>query len=267
VYRVKGEALIPPGGSRTCRFSLRVAPAGASLGDIARRPVREIRRGVSDEAEVARSPADRFDLPGQPATGWPTNPRGWLNEKTLDVTTDAGRAVFKKKLMEFADRSVKVLKDVGAQGAIVWDIEGDEMPHAITYIGDPRVLPEMAPEMNAVADEFFQRFRDAGLRTGICIRPSRVVPDPGGKHRYTHRNMGLDHVQEMSEKIALAQKRWGCTLFYMDTKFHLGVELRPEAGQLDVAGRDHPRAAGEASGCADRAGVPEPGLLGVRQRV
>jgi len=97
---------------------------------------------------------------------------------------------------------------------IVWDIEGDQMPHAITYLGDPRVLPQEAPEMDAVADEFFRKFRDAGLRTGICIRPSKVIPD--GKGGWMHQQVD-DPVGDLADKIAYAKRRWGCTIFYMDT--------------------------------------------------
>jgi hypothetical protein len=116
--------------------------------------------------------------------------------------------------MAFTDRSIAELKDVGAQGMIVWDIEGEEMPHAISYLGDPRILPRAAPEMDAVADEFFQRFRKAGLKVGVCVRPSRIISNTKGG--WAHVQVA-DAVAEISEKIDYAQKRWGTTLFYLDT--------------------------------------------------
>jgi hypothetical protein len=150
----------------------------------------------------------------QSDTKWPTNPRGWFSDEKVDVTTVAGRQVFAKRLMTYADQSIAELKDVGAQGMVVWDVEGQEMPHAISYLGDPRVLPRAAPEMDVLADEFFARFRKAGLKVGVCIRPSRIVPN--GKGGWKH--VQVDNpVGEMSEKIAYAQKRWGCTIFYLDT--------------------------------------------------
>ena len=93
------------------------------------------------------------------------NPRGWfLDPKGVDVTTPAGRAAFKERVLQYADGSVALLKKMGAQGSIVWDLEGQEYPHATSYLGDPRSLPE---EMDAVADEFFARLRSDGLRTGV----------------------------------------------------------------------------------------------------
>ncbi len=97
---------------------------------------------------------------------------------------------------------------------ILWDPEGQEMPHAISYLGDPRIVPQAAPEMDAVADEFFQKFRAAGLKVGVCIRPSRIVSN--GKGGWAHVQVE-DHVAEMADKIAYAKRRWGCTIFYMDT--------------------------------------------------
>jgi len=150
----------------------------------------------------------------QPAMHWPTNPRGWFSDEKVDVTTPRGRRAFHDRLMKFADNCVTAIKKCGGQGMICWDIEGEQMPHAITYLGDPRVLPMEAPEMDAAADDFFKKFRDAGLKTGVCIRPSRVIPD--GEGGWKHRQV-RDCVAEMSDKIAYAKKRWGCTIFYMDT--------------------------------------------------
>ena len=147
-------------------------------------------------------------------TKWKTNPRGWFNDEKIDVTTDDGRKAFRERALKFADGCVSEVKKTGGQGVIVWDIEGDQMPHAITYLGDPRVLPQEAPEMDAVADEFFKKFLDAGLKTGVCIRPSKVIPD--GKGGWKHQQIA-DHVADMADKIAYAKKRWGCTIFYMDT--------------------------------------------------
>jgi HEAT repeat protein len=147
-------------------------------------------------------------------TGWKTNPRGYLNEPSIDVTNEIGREAFATRMIAFAERAVQVTKAAGGQGVLVWDIEGGEMPHAITYLGDPRVLPEAAPEMDAIADEFFEIFWEAGLKSGICIRPSKVVQRPDG--RWAHRQVD-DPVAEMSDKIRYAKERWGCEIFYIDT--------------------------------------------------
>lgn len=154
---------------------------------------------------------------------WPKNPRGYFNDPNLDVNTAEGKAELRRRMMALADSTIARVKDVGGQGIIVWDIEGDEMPHAVTYLGDPRILPRVAPEMDAIADEFFAKFREAGIATGICIRPSSIVFKDEGEYpwikgKYGHTD-GPDPVGVLAEKIAYAKKRWGCSIFYMDTNF------------------------------------------------
>ncbi len=104
---------------------------------------------------------------------------------------------------------------------IVWDVEGEEYP-PLVFVGDPRKLPQLAPEMDAIADEVFKVFSDAGLRTGICIRPSRIVRQQATTP-WRHDFMGFDPVAEMAGKIAYAKRRWGCTLFYVDTNVTLAL--------------------------------------------
>jgi hypothetical protein len=65
-----------------------------------------------------------------------------------------------------------------------------------------------------VSDEFFKVFTDAGLRTGVCIRPTEIQVN-GQKLR--HKGMGNDWIELLCSKIAYAKKRWGCTLFYIDS--------------------------------------------------
>jgi len=170
-----------------------------------------------------------------------TNPRGFFSDKTIDVFSPEGKEKFKKRAIEYAKRSVEILKSIDAQGMIVWDIEGEENPHPITYIGDPRMTRILAPEMDEIADEFFKIFRDAGLRTGVCIRPTQVYFDEKdkkwkhgtGSHGPMRNPLNDDFseiwpkdlpwwqffpvVERLSRKIEYAKKRWGCSLFYMDT--------------------------------------------------
>ena len=51
---------------------------------------------------------------------------------------------------------------MNAQGMITWDIEGQEYPHATSYIGDPRKVSLLAPEMEPMADAYFAKFRRGG---------------------------------------------------------------------------------------------------------
>ncbi|MCM8766680.1 MAG: hypothetical protein NC901_01275 [Candidatus Omnitrophica bacterium] len=180
------------------------------------------------------------------ASGWEghksqTNPRGFFSDKKIDVFSPEGKEKFKKIALEHAKRCVNVLKSINAQGMIVWNIEGEENPHPISYIGDPRMLKILAPEMDEIADEYFKVFRDAGLKTGVCIRPTQVYFDEKdkkwkhgtGSHGPMRNPLNDDFskiwpedlpwwqffpiVERLSKKIEYAKKRWGCTLFYMDT--------------------------------------------------
>ncbi len=154
----------------------------------------------------------------QSATGWPGNPRGFITglRDKEDIRTEAGLAAFGKSLLEYAVRCVTELKDKNAQGVIVWDIEGQERPHCISYVGDPRKLPQVAPEMDRFADAFMKKFRDAGFRTGVTLRPTDYYEPTPGKRDWTHREV-KDPVALMSEKIQYARRRWGTTLFYLDS--------------------------------------------------
>ena len=138
------------------------------------------------------------------------NPRGWFNNAPdVDVTTPAGRADFRARVLEYADQSIRVLQRTGAQGMVTWDIEGQEFPHATSYIGDPRLLPVLAPEMEPVADAYFKKFTAAGFKVGICIRPQQLE---NGQQRAV-----AGEAAQLLAKIDYARARWGCTLFYVDS--------------------------------------------------
>ncbi|MCP9495381.1 MAG: hypothetical protein MSG64_13120 [Pyrinomonadaceae bacterium MAG19_C2-C3] len=142
----------------------------------------------------------------------PRNPRGWFNDRQADLISPAGQREFHERLLAYADQAVRITKSMNAQGMILWDVEGQEYPHATSYLGDPRSLPT---EMQSVVDEFFKKFTDAGLHVGVCLRPQRPV-------RSTY-DAGVFQIETpnaettLSEKIDYAKKRWGCTLFYVDS--------------------------------------------------
>jgi hypothetical protein len=144
----------------------------------------------------------------------PSNPRGWFNSPDLDVRGDAGAERFRKAMLDYAERSITILKHTGSQGMIVWDLEGEEFPHKITYIGDPRLLSHLAPEAERVADEFFARFRRSGLAVGLTVRPQQLSFVAGGK---PEQESVEDYERVLIEKIDYARHRWGVTLFYIDS--------------------------------------------------
>jgi len=126
-----------------------------------------------------------------------TNPRGWFNDPGLDVTGTNGAQRFRQALLDYTDRSLAILKRTGAQGVIVWDLEGEQFPHKTSFIGDPRLLNRLAPEMAPVADEFFARLRNAGLRVGLTVRPQQLVFDYG----FPSKTQVLNVKQSLLDKI------------------------------------------------------------------
>ena len=142
-------------------------------------------------------------------SGWATNPRGWLNDETLDSTTPSGRAILQARLERAVEEAIANLTAIDAQGLVFWDLEGLES--AIGYVGEPRRLDALAPEMDAVVDRLMARVRGAGLQVGVAIRTEAVVR--------TAATAGLelkpvdDPVLLVLSRIAYAQKRWGASLF------------------------------------------------------
>ena len=138
-----------------------------------------------------------------------TNPRGWFNDPNFNAFDSVS---FKRRVLDYARSVVLNSKAINAQGVIVWDLEGQEFPHATSYLGDPRSLP---PEMEAVADEFFQTLRDGGLKVGLCVRPQRPVRAAyGGEVQQIESE---NPAQTLIDKIGYARKRWGATMFYVDS--------------------------------------------------
>jgi len=155
------------------------------------------------------------------------NPRGWFNQPGLDVAGPGGQQRFCEALLAYADSSISVLRSAGAQGAVAWDLEGEQYPHKTTYIGDPRLISRLAPETDGCVDEFFRRFQRAGLRTGVTIRPQRIVFGQDATPRQT---TVWNYPALLLEKIDYARSRWGATLFYLDSNG--GIRWPFEAFQL-----------------------------------
>ena len=132
----------------------------------------------------------------------------------------------KEALMKHADQSIANMKTLNAQGMVTWDIEGQEYPTPVSYVGDPTLLNRLAPEMNTLADAYFKRFTDQGFKVGICIRPDSLVLAKGWAYHYSVK----DALSNMIRKIAYAQKRWGCTLFYVDSNVWPGPDIENNMG-------------------------------------
>jgi hypothetical protein len=142
------------------------------------------------------------------------NPRGWFNSPGLNVLGSDGAVRFRKALLQYADSSIGILRRTGSQGMIVWDLEGEQFPHKTTYIGDPRLLARLAPEAEPVVDEFFDKFRRAGFAVGLTIRPQQLSFAEGNAPQ--QEQVG-DYERLLIDKIDYARRRWGATLFYIDS--------------------------------------------------
>jgi hypothetical protein len=213
---------IKPGMSKTFNVSLRFGPAGARVQDLSGDVLERYEKKYPFQVNWNdRRPIGAIFLASS-GINVATNPRRWtLNEGKIDITTSQGKAAFREALLKLADNSIKVLKDVNAQGMITWDPEGQEFLGSC-YYGDPRLTPVLAPEteskddrgMSAV-DEYFDKFRRAGLKVGVCLRPQQITMMDGKPVQGAANNQQA--AQVLKDKLAYAKERWGCTLFYIDS--------------------------------------------------
>ncbi len=213
---------IKPRASKTFNVSMRFGPAGARVQDLSRDVLERYARKYPFQLNWKdRRPIGAIFLAG-PQINVASNPRRWtMNFGEIDITNDKGKAAFRAALLKLADNSVQALKDTGAQGMITWDPEGEEFIGAC-YYGDPLLVPTLAPEMEfknngakSAIDEYFEKFRAAGLKVGVCIRPQQIAMVDG---KPVHQAAEDEHAaQILRERIAYAKGRWGCTLFYVDS--------------------------------------------------
>lgn len=156
-------------------------------------------------------------------TKWRSNPRGWFDDPNIDVFSPHGLTEFRQHLMAYADQSIALMKEMNAQGMIVWDLEGEQFPHPkASYVGDPTQLARIAPEMDPYSDEFFSKFASQGFRIGVCIRPQKIVFHSDGS--FSQQEFVLNSraiFDELDHKISYAISRWNCSLFYVDSNFGL----------------------------------------------
>ncbi len=225
---------IKPGITKTFNVSLRFGSAGSRVQDLSSDVLKTYAKKYPFQVNWHdRRPIGAIFLASSGINA-ATNPRRWiLDIGKIDVTTDQGKNAFRTALLKLADNSIRVLKDTNAQGMITWDPEGQEFLGSC-YYGDPRLTPVLAPEtefkgdrgMNAI-DEYFEKFRQAGLRVGVCLRPQQITMVDGKPVQGAANNQQA--AQVLKDKLAYAKKRWGCTLFYIDsTVVATGESLDPD---------------------------------------
>jgi len=224
---------LAPGQKFDFRFILRVGPAGSdpmALGADFLESFRKANPAVLKWPD--RRPIFRAffggGLPKEQAVANLKNP-----ESVVPPILDEK---FRDNLLKKMGGVIEAAKVADAQGVILWDMEGETFPHAITYIGDPRLIRLLNPQMDLVADEAIKKLRDAGLKVGITLRPSRVIYD-AEKNSARHTHTGVEPFPELDAKIAYAIKRWGCAIFYVDTNFFwqpYGPEKKWQSGPLST---------------------------------
>jgi hypothetical protein len=230
---------IKPGETDTFTISLRFAPSGtpdsAVAADAYQNWSKELpsRMNWTDRRMIgtvylASSPQGDPEHSG----GFPHNPRRYFNESNpthFDIRTSNGLAEFEAKVLRQASANVENLKKLNAQGAITWDIEGQQYPHATSYVCAPDAIAQVAPEMESIISEpsspykgmklddaYFKIMRDAGFRVGVCVRPQRFTLSADGTANQVY--LPTSEVKdELSRKIRFAHNRWGATLFYVDS--------------------------------------------------
>ncbi|HEY0791656.1 MAG TPA: hypothetical protein VGD78_11380 [Chthoniobacterales bacterium] len=211
---------IAPGQTDHFQVQLRFGPVGSWNADLAPEVLNAFERANPQaNSWIDRRPIGQEFLAAS-NTHWPNNPRGWLNNSKIDVRTTAGQAAFKSEMFTNADALISLAKGINAQGILIWDLEGEQNPVGSgSFVGDPRQLATVAPEMDAIADELMARFVSQGLRIGVCIRAQHIVFRPDGTLYQIDWPVGnADAVfADLDAKLTYAQQRWGCTLFYVDS--------------------------------------------------
>lgn len=146
-----------------------------------------------------------------------TNPRAWFpdNKPAIDITTPAGLQALHDAAVSRVNYEIWSVKQVNGQGVIFWDLEGAERS-GMMYVGDPRVIPVMAPEMDAIADELMGLVKNAGLSAGICIRDNKVLID-GSAVSYVEYPSENERMWGLIGKLQYLSDRWDCRMVYLDS--------------------------------------------------
>ena len=211
---------IAPGGTDQFQVELRFGAVGTWSPDLAG----DVLKAFERVHPQLNSWADRRPI-GQDFLAavnkkWATNPRGWLNDPTINVFTQNGLATFKTQMFQHANLLINLAKQMNAQGIILWDLEGEQYPQGVsTYVGNPQLLSQVAPEMDAIADAFMANFRNQGLHVGLLVRAQKLVFRPDGSFFQLPWPAGNpDPVfADLDSKIGYAINRWECSIFYVDS--------------------------------------------------
>ncbi|MGI4830221.1 MAG: hypothetical protein ACRYFU_18755 [Janthinobacterium lividum] len=237
-FQPHNDRPVPPGKTDHVRLSLRFQPSGTATYPIAGDAYSNWAKAYPSTLHwtdhraigtvfLGSSPQGNDAQPG----GFPNNPRRYFtdaNPGDFDVTNPVGLVAFQRRVIKQAETNVENLKVLGAQGAITWDIEGEQYPQETSYVCSPDQVGTIAPEMESVLsggspyagmkldDAYFKIMRTAGFRVGVCIRPQHFTLRPDGTAHQEF--LPTSKVgEELTRKIRYAHDRWGATIFYIDS--------------------------------------------------
>jgi hypothetical protein len=251
VFLPHNDRALQPGQSDTATVSLRFAPSGTPASSIAAdvyknwatawpMQINWSDRRIVGTVYLASSPRADAAIP----SGFTNNPRRYFSESDaqhFNVNTKPGLVAFEARVLKQAEDTVHNLQRLNAQGAITWDIEGEQYPQPTSYACAPDQIAKLAPEMESVItvpgsrydgmkldDAYFKTQRDAGFKVGVCIRPQHLRLMPSGTAQQVYLS-GSSVEAELLGKMKFAHDRWGATLFYVDTSVEAdGAVLSPD---------------------------------------
>ncbi len=228
---------VQPGSSFTYTVSLRFTPEGssasaadayASFAATYPSQMTWTDKRIIGTAYLASSPAGTGDIT-QPG-GYPTNPRRYFNDPSVDITTAAGLAAFQDRMLAQATANAATSASLSAQGVITWDLEGEQYPQTTSYVCSPDQIASVAPEMESAIldanspyfgqkldDAYFKIMTNAGLRVGLCLRPQAFTLASNGTASQIYLTGNSAIIANLEAKARYANTRWGATLFYVDS--------------------------------------------------
>jgi hypothetical protein len=230
---------VQPGKSDQYTILFHFAPSGTPIGTVAANAFQTWAsywkpklswpdRRIIGSVYLASSPQGNPSMSG----GYPNNPRRYFNDgnpNDFDIRTPAGLAQFQNRILQQAQNNVQNLQQLGAQGVITWDIEGEQYPQTTSYVCEPDAIAQTAPEMETVItdpnspyagqkldDAYFAIMRKAGFRIGVCVRPQHFAIYADGTAGQTSLT-DSQVISELIRKMRYAHSRWGATIFYIDS--------------------------------------------------
>jgi hypothetical protein len=230
------DRAVQPGDSFSYTVSLRFTPEGtdADVSDVyasfAKTYPSQLHwtdRRTLGTAYLASSPANTDKT--QPG-GFPTNPRRYFGDASVDVTTAAGLRAFQARVLATATANVTNAQAMNSQGIITWDIEGEQYPMDTSYVCSPDQIAAVAPEMEApvldsnsayygqkLDDAYFKTMTSAGLKVGVCLRPQAFTLAANGTANQIHLGSNAAIIANLEDKARFSNSRWGVTIFYVDS--------------------------------------------------